>query len=555
MKIDSLLSRSSQNSAMSPTTSNAFDLIREEIAVMKKLNHSNLVSLIEVLDDPEDDSLFMVLDYCHKGVVMKIEVDDVVDPYETELCRTWFRDLILGIEYLHAQGVIHRDIKPDNCLLTDDDTLKVVDFGVSEMFERPSDMRIHKSAGSPAFQAPELCQIKGGDVEGRAADIWSMGVTLYCLRFGRVPFRKGAVLELYHSITNDPLEIPEGCEPELEDLLRCVLEKDPDQRITMDRLREHPWVTKGGEDPLLSAEENCSEIVSDPTEQEVNAAITHNMGRVLAVMKAAKRFKSLIEWKKPHLMNSILGQASKIVKPPLSMMKSDSRLSHVSPQRKAATERDLETAKAALHEQGDTQSANLISKLDKLPNRIKTAVVAPIDTSPEIPESPAKLRKVQTDPPDPERSTRGHAHNPLEDEVYLNIGQGPAQVESASEAACHPVVCESPPAADSNLFEKAYESEVDDIYKKQGRSATVYLTRRVEKQMQQHRFGNLNSYTPSSSSSSADAPRTGFANLVGRTAASEPTTKGAAGFASLVNKAYDIATGPEEQDQKETTSG
>ena len=78
---------------------NSFDLIKEEIAVMKKLNHVNLVQLIEVLDNPEEDSLWMVLEMCKKGVVMKVELDDDADPYDENLCRTWFRDLILGIEY------------------------------------------------------------------------------------------------------------------------------------------------------------------------------------------------------------------------------------------------------------------------------------------------------------------------------------------------------------------------------------------------------------------------------------------------------------------------
>lgn len=77
----------------------ALYLIRAEIAIMKKLHHPNLVALIEVLDDPEDDSLYMVLEMCKKGVVMKIDLDQQATPYESELCRTWFRDLILGIEY------------------------------------------------------------------------------------------------------------------------------------------------------------------------------------------------------------------------------------------------------------------------------------------------------------------------------------------------------------------------------------------------------------------------------------------------------------------------
>ena len=78
----------------------ALFLIREEIAIMKKLDHPNLVSLIEVLDDPEEDSLYMVLEMCKKGVVMKVGLDGrPVKPCAEDACRYWFRDLLLGIEY------------------------------------------------------------------------------------------------------------------------------------------------------------------------------------------------------------------------------------------------------------------------------------------------------------------------------------------------------------------------------------------------------------------------------------------------------------------------
>lgn len=78
---------------------NPLYLIREEIAIMKKLNHPNVVSLIEVLDDPTEDSLYMVLEMCKKGVIMKVGIDERADPYDDETCRHFFRDLILGIEY------------------------------------------------------------------------------------------------------------------------------------------------------------------------------------------------------------------------------------------------------------------------------------------------------------------------------------------------------------------------------------------------------------------------------------------------------------------------
>lgn len=218
---------------------NPLSLIKEEIAVMKKLNHNNLVSLIEVLDDPNEDSLYMVLEMCKKGVVMKVGVDERADPYDDESCRCWFRDLILGIEYLHAQGVVHRDIKPDNLLLTEDDILKVVDFGVSEIFEKRSEMKTAKSAGSPAFLPPELCVAKHGHISGKAADIWSMGVTLYCLRFGRIPFEKPGVLDLYESIKKDDVNLTADvtCDDHFKDLMTRLLEKNPSKRIKMDELR------------------------------------------------------------------------------------------------------------------------------------------------------------------------------------------------------------------------------------------------------------------------------------------------------------------------------
>lgn len=138
---------------------------------------------------------------------------------------------------MHSQGVVHRDIKPENLLLTDDDVLKIVDFGVSEMFEKSDDMRTAKSAGSPAFLPPELCVAKHGDVSGKAADIWSMGVSLYCLRYGRIPFEREGVLEMYEAIKTEVPKLPPDENPDFVDLMRALLEKDPEKRITMAELR------------------------------------------------------------------------------------------------------------------------------------------------------------------------------------------------------------------------------------------------------------------------------------------------------------------------------
>lgn len=223
---------------------------------MKKLNHPNVVRLIEVLDDPEEDSLYMVMEMCKKGVVMKVGLDDKAEPYDAETCRLWFRDLLLGIEYrkvspftprfsdermltsftVHAQGVLHRDIKPDNLLLSEDEVLKVVDFGVSEMFERADPMKTTKSAGSPAFLPPELCG-RHGEISGKAADIWSMGVSLFCMKYGRIPFNRDGVLEIYEAIKSEQPRLPKDEDPNFVDLLHKILEKDAEKRIKMTDLR------------------------------------------------------------------------------------------------------------------------------------------------------------------------------------------------------------------------------------------------------------------------------------------------------------------------------
>ncbi len=105
------------------------------------------------------------------------------------------------------------------------------------MFEKSSNMMTAKSAGSPAFLPPELCVTKHGNVSGKAADIWSMGISLYCLRFGHIPFERSGVLELYECIKTDEPKIDAEDEPEFCDLIRKLLEKDPTKRITMAEIR------------------------------------------------------------------------------------------------------------------------------------------------------------------------------------------------------------------------------------------------------------------------------------------------------------------------------
>lgn len=102
------------------------------------------------------------MELCEGGPITRVSYEKQSKPYTEEKCRSIFRQILLGLAYLHHNSIVHRDIKPDNCLFMKDlETVKIVDFGVSEMFVQSTrgDL-IEKSVGSPAFMAPELCASK-----------------------------------------------------------------------------------------------------------------------------------------------------------------------------------------------------------------------------------------------------------------------------------------------------------------------------------------------------------------------------------------------------------
>lgn len=265
--------------------------IRHEIAILKKLHHPNVVKLYEVLDDPSKDSLYMVFEFCPDGTVIDIKLNKSVEPLPEDVARLYFVQVLMGIEYLHENEVVHRDIKPDNILLSDDrKTCKIVDFGVSEMFLKPGDDTMQKSAGSPAFMSPELCTAGHAEYHGKSDDIWSFGVTLYCMVVGHLPFNKDNFYELYQSIKNDDPDYPSHLSADLKDLLQKMLAKDPQKRITVPQMREHPWTKAVQDGILLSKEENIEKVVSEITDEDLDCAIC-KITNIFTFARAISRFK------------------------------------------------------------------------------------------------------------------------------------------------------------------------------------------------------------------------------------------------------------------------
>ncbi|XP_040842964.1 calcium/calmodulin-dependent protein kinase kinase 2 isoform X2 [Ochotona curzoniae] len=245
--------------------------VYQEIAILKKLDHPNVVKLVEVLDDPNEDHLYMVFELVNQGPVMEVPT---LKPLSEDQARFYFQDLIKGIEYLHYQKIIHRDIKPSNLLVGEDGHIKIADFGVSNEF-KGSDALLSNTVGTPAFMAPESLSETRKIFSGKALDVWAMGVTLYCFVFGQCPFMDERIMCLHSKIKSQALQFPDQPDiaEDLKDLITRMLDKNPESRIVVPEIKLHPWVTRHGAEPLPSEDENCTLV--EVTEEEVENSVKH----------------------------------------------------------------------------------------------------------------------------------------------------------------------------------------------------------------------------------------------------------------------------------------
>lgn len=238
------------------------DKIRKEIAIMKKCRHPHVVRLLEVLDAENSRKIYMVLEYLEKGEIKWQQLPENLSGIQEPLLsinetKHTFRDVVCGLEYLHHQNIIHRDIKPSNLLVDKHGNVKISDFGVSfaASLNGENEFELAKTAGTPAFLAPELCQIhSSANIKvTHKIDIWALGITLYCLLFGRLPFTAESEFKLFDVINNSELKFPDMSQwidaeklssndlKQSTDLLNKLLEKNPEKRIDIDEIKLHPF--------------------------------------------------------------------------------------------------------------------------------------------------------------------------------------------------------------------------------------------------------------------------------------------------------------------------
>ena len=271
----------------------AFDDVRREIAIMKRLAHENVMNMHDVIDDPNKNKLYMVMDYCPRGAIMETEKMPC-EPIRMPDLRRWFTDTVIGLDYLHFQGVVHNDLKPDNILIAGDGRAVISDFGVSRvtppsaappphptatlciprrahpptcrppsrarcpardpLARLPACLQVHPNKsdvtigapGTPTYTAPEVWGV--GGYAGKIADVWSLGVTLHAMVFGTLPYMSFNQQELIAMVT-DPTEwhcdnasCAHPCDdPALLELLTGMMQKVPGARFSLEDVEKSPW--------------------------------------------------------------------------------------------------------------------------------------------------------------------------------------------------------------------------------------------------------------------------------------------------------------------------
>ena len=209
--------------------------IKLETTIMETLSKSkNIVKIFETYETKKH--ICIVMEYICAGDLLTYikKRSKLTEP----VAKFIFKQIILGIKHIHDNGIIHRDIKLDNILLDLDNNIKICDFGVSRKINKDDVM--FEQCGTPAYIAPEILINKG--YQGFGVDIWSAGVVLYAMLSGTVPFKGNNLKELHNLIISGDYKEIKGISIEAEDLLKNILEVDPNKRFKIEEILNHPWL-------------------------------------------------------------------------------------------------------------------------------------------------------------------------------------------------------------------------------------------------------------------------------------------------------------------------
>ncbi|KAF4098478.1 hypothetical protein G5714_020508 [Onychostoma macrolepis] len=223
--------------------SSSLQKLFREVRIMKLLNHPNIVKLFEVIET--DKTLYLVMEYASGGEVFDYLVAH--GRMKEKEARAKFRQIVSAVQYCHQKCIVHRDLKAENLLLDADMNIKIADFGFSNEFTLGN--KLDTFCGSPPYAAPELFQ--GKKYDGPEVDVWSLGVILYTLVSGSLPFDGQNLKELRERVLRGKYRIPFYMSTDCENLLKKFLILNPTKRGSLEQIMKDRWMNVGHEDDEL----------------------------------------------------------------------------------------------------------------------------------------------------------------------------------------------------------------------------------------------------------------------------------------------------------------
>lgn len=211
--------------------------VKREIKILTSVNHPNIIQVNEILEN--DTNYYIVMEYCFKGELFHYICSK--KKLNEEECAFMFYQIINAVDYLHKNNISHRDIKPENILLQSNGLLKLIDFGLSNYFDKSELLKT--ACGSPCYAPPEM--IKNKTYNAKAVDIWSIGIVLYAMLCGKLPFEDKNSQKLFQKIQKEPPTFPPNLSKNAKQALHKMLIKEPCYRIKINEIKKLPFYISG----------------------------------------------------------------------------------------------------------------------------------------------------------------------------------------------------------------------------------------------------------------------------------------------------------------------
>ena len=211
--------------------------VKREINVINKMNHLNIVKIFKIENDFKKYKIIM--EYCEKGELYDYIVEK--RKLKEEEAAYFYFQLINGLEYIHSKNIVHRDLKPENLLITNNNILKIIDFGLCNYYD--INKLLSTPCGSPSYASPEM--VSGNKYDGILIDIWCTGIILFAMLFGYLPFEAEDNYSLFKKIIKCEINYPKNISKTALDLMEKILVAEPEKRINISQIKKHPFYLEG----------------------------------------------------------------------------------------------------------------------------------------------------------------------------------------------------------------------------------------------------------------------------------------------------------------------